>query len=73
MKKLAINETQLDDENSDDSHDFSQHEHDQFEVTLIEIKRNEVFRVPLMWMMPDSEVDMYIEEQDLDDEQEKLK
>lgn len=44
---------------------------DQGHVTYVKIERQDVFRVPLMWMMPDSSVDVYIlEEKDADNQTE---
>ena len=36
-------------------------------VSYIEIDRKDVFRVPLMWMMPDSEVDVYVLEKQVNE------
>lgn len=50
----------MDDANSIESEDISGDDENYTRISEIAIERNDVFKVPLMWMMPDSEVDLYI-------------
>ena len=42
------------------------------DLIYIELQPQDVYRVPLMWMMPDSHVDMYLEEVKLEDQKEDM-